>query len=87
MIVYRIKQKNIDLYVKGTPYYTSYDNFGRLFSTLGKVRTFITHSLKIPRRRDEALNWEIISYRLEVDKVAQVHEIIKPEKIVEMLKQ
>lgn len=86
MIVYRIKQKNSDLYVKGTPYYPDYDSLGRLFSTLGKVRTFISHSLKTQRRRDIALDWEIVSYRLEVDQVCEVHEIIKPEKIVEMLK-
>lgn len=87
MIVYRIKQKFSDLYVKGTPYYTSYDNNGRIFSKLSQVRSFLTLSLKIPRRQNELSEWVIVSYQLEVDQVCEVHEIVKPEKIVEMLKQ
>ncbi len=87
MIVYRIKQKNSELYLKGTPYYPSYDDKGRIFSKLSQVRAFLTLSLKIPRRRDDVSNWILISYRLEVDQVCEVHEIVKPEKIIEMLKQ
>lgn len=87
MIVYKIKQKNSELYLKGTPYYPSYDDKGRIFSKLSQVRSFLTLSLKIPRRRDEVTNWNIISYRLEVDQVCDVHEIVKSEKILEMLKQ
>ena len=87
MIVYRIKQKNSELYLKGTPYYPYYDDKGRIFSKLSQVRAFLTLSLKIPRRRDDVSNWILISYRLEVDQVCEVHEIVKPEKIIEMLKQ
>jgi len=87
VIVYKIKQKNSELYLKGTPYYPSYDDKGRIFSKLSQVRSFLTLSLKIPRRRDEVTNWNIISYRLEVDQVCDVHEIVKSEKILEMLKQ
>lgn len=86
MVVYRIKQKNSDLYVKGTPLYTSYDSTGRLFATVGRVRAFITQSLKMPNRRISVADWEIVAYRLEVDNIQQVHEIIKPEKLVQMLK-
>ena len=87
MVVYRIKQNYSDLYVKGTPYYTSYDDKGRIFSKLSQVRAFLTLSLKIPRRQDDVSNWVVVSYRLEVDQVCEVHEIVKPEKIIEMLKQ
>ena len=87
MIVYRIKQKSSELYLKGTPLYPDYDNKGRIFSKLSQVRSFLTLSLKIPRRRDELSNWIIVSYRLQVDQVCEVHEIVKAEKILEILKQ
>lgn len=87
MIIYRIKQKWSELYVKGTPYCITYDDNGRIFSKLSQIRSFLTLSLKNSRRRDEIADWIIVSYRLQVDQVCEVHEIIKPEKIVEMLKQ
>ena len=84
MQVYKIKQKNSDLFVKGTAYYNSLDKEGRIFTKLSRLRSFITTCLRIPGR--DLGNWEIVVYTLQVDNIKELHEVVKPEKIVELLK-
>jgi hypothetical protein len=42
--------------------------------------------LKNPRRASDIEHWEIIEYELSVRDIKQIHEVVKPEKIIELLK-
>jgi len=87
MIVYKIKYKILpDTYLSGTPASHKYDSHGRIFSKLGHLRSFITSTLKNPHRVNDISDWEIVEFELNVRYIKQVHEIVKPEKIVELLK-
>ena len=87
MKCYKIKTKNTALYLKGTPLYISYDKIGRIFHSLGKLRTFISLAIKSDHNvKNHVPNWEIVELELTENKVYQVHEIVTPEKIVELLK-
>lgn len=83
--MYKIRLKdNPNFYVKGTPTYPSYDKNGRLFPTLGSLRTFITNTMN-SRRSDSISNWEIVEYVMEVKGVKGVHEVITSDKLVKLL--
>jgi hypothetical protein len=87
MIVYKIRYKLLsNTYLSGTPYYNKYDSNGRIFTKLGHLRSFITSVLKNPRRASDIEHWEIIEYELSVRDIKQIHEVVKPEKIIELLK-
>lgn len=85
MIVYKIRNKNKpELFLKGTPTYNSWDKDGRIFQTLGKLRAFLTNSLK-----HDHVNvglWEIIELELVELSAKGVHEMIKPKQLIKMLK-
>ena len=84
MIVYKIRNKNdSSKFLKGTPTYNSWDKSGRIFLTLGKLRTFLTNSLK---GNSNVGNWDIVEYELTELSAKGVHEMIKPEQLVKMLK-
>lgn len=84
MIVYKIRSKrNPEKFLKGTPAYPSWDKDGRMFSTLGKLRTFITNSIKCKR---DLSNWDIIEFEMVERSTKGVHEIVKPEQLIKMLK-
>lgn len=87
MIYYKIQSKsNPDMYIKGTPVYHSYDKSGRVFQTIGALRTFLTNVLNNTYRRADFDNWQIVEYEMTPRDTKQIHEVIKPEKIVAMLK-
>lgn len=91
---YKIRKKsNPDLYVKGTPTYLSYDNSGRIFQTLGKLRTFLTVVMNDDERLNRVLkghknrvaDWEIVELELVITEVKNVHEVITAKKLKEIL--
>jgi hypothetical protein len=85
MIVYKIRRKSDPTkYVKGTPYYLSYDGTGRTFEKLGRLRAFITGVLDNHHKKDIP-DWEVVELEV-VERVARdVHEVITHEKILELL--
>lgn len=83
MIVYKIRNKNNpDKFLTGTPTYNSWNKTGRMFQTIGKLRTFLTHSFKSNSNMGE---WDIVEYELVELSAKGVHEMIKPEQLVKML--
>ena len=85
MIVYKIRNRNDpDKFLAGTPTYHSWDKTGRMFQTIGKLRTFLTNTLKNKRNVSE---WDIVEYELNELSVKGVHEMIKPEQLMKLLKQ
>jgi len=67
--------------------HNKYDRNGRIFPKLGALRSFITSVLKIPHRAKDIEDWEIVEFELTVQNVRPVQEIVKPEKIIQLLKQ
>lgn len=89
MIYYKIRKKDDPtLFVKGTPVYHSYDKTGRIFQSLGALRTFLTGVMNshYESRRENLGDWEIVELELVVNGVKDLHEVVKPEKIVQLLK-
>jgi hypothetical protein len=87
---YKIRSISKGLYVKGTPVYRSYDTNGRLFNSLGALRTFLTNVMgynKSGYYSQDMSDWEVVEYELVMQEVKPLHEIIKPEKLIQLLKQ
>jgi hypothetical protein len=84
VIVYKIRNKNkSELFLKGTPTYHSWDKDGRIFPTLGKLRPFLTNSLK--NNYVNVSIWEVVELELVELSAKGVHEMIKPEQLIKML--
>jgi hypothetical protein len=84
VIVYKIRNKNKpELFLKGTPTYHSWDKDGRIFPTLGKLRSFLTNSLK--NNYVNVSIWEVVELELVELSAKGVHEMIKPEQLIKML--
>lgn len=88
MIVYKIRNKNSpDKFLSGTPTYNRWEKTGRIFQTLGKLRTFLTNALKIDgyRGSNKISDWEVVEFELIENSAKGVHEMIKPEQLVKIL--
>lgn len=84
---YKIRKKdNPTLFIKGTPVYHSYDQSGRVFQTLGHLRTFITNVMNNTYKSNNVSDWEIVELEMVVKEVKEVHEIITAKKLTELLK-
>lgn len=87
MKYYKIQSKsNPEMYLKGTPTYHSYDKNGRLFN-IGSLRTFLTSVMNNEYRRKDLSNWRIIEIELTVTDILELTDVIKPEKIMKLLKE
>jgi hypothetical protein len=94
MIYYKIRYKDDpEKYVKGTPVYLSYDKTGRIFQSLGQLRTFLTSVMNADARyskrdethRNRVADWEVVELEMVVKEVKGVHEVITAKKLKEML--
>lgn len=86
MIVYKIRKKDnepIASYVKGTPAYHNYDKSGRIFESIGRVRSFITTCLK---RKRSVRDWEVVEFDLTVKNVLTVSQTVTSQTLAKMLK-
>ena len=87
MTYYKIRKKDdSSLYVKGTPAYHSYDKSGRVFQTVGNLRSFLTNVMNNQYRSNHLSEWEIVELEMIVKEVKAIHEVVKPEKLVQLLK-
>ena len=86
-IYYKIRHKETGLYVKGTPHYPSYDGTGRIFQKLGNLRAFLTCIMNRQYGRPVHLGeWEVVELEMVIKEVKDVHKVVKPEKLIKMLK-
>lgn len=94
-VMYKLRYKdNPELFVKGTPAYLSYDKSGRIFQTLGQLRTFLTNVMSDDSAENRRFNsntnrlslWDVVEIEMVVKEVKGVHEVISPKKLVELLK-
>lgn len=85
-VYYKIRHKETKLYVKGTPYYHSYDGTGRIFQKLGQLRAFLTGVMHRQYGREVHLgDWEIVELEMVIKDTKQVIDVVDPKKIVEIL--
>lgn len=91
MNFYKIRNKRTGLYrcAGGEP---KWSKSGKTFDTLGKLRSMITNCMqhnKYATRtifKNDFSEWEVIEYEAVERSVKDVHEIVKAERIVELLK-
>ena len=90
MIYYKIRKKDDpEQFVKGTPYYQSYDKTGRIFQSLGNLRTFLTGVMNADGSsdgRNRVSEWEVVELEMVVKEVKGVHEVITAKKLLALLK-
>jgi hypothetical protein len=92
---YKIRYKDDpEKYIKGTPAYQSFDKTGRMFSSLGQLRSFLTGVMNTDSNykrydstsnRNRVANWEVIEYELTEKEVKDIHEVISAKKLKELL--
>lgn len=91
---YKIRHKDDpEKFVKGTPYYLSYDKTGRIFQSLGNLRSFLTSVMNADNRyskRDEThinriADWEVVELEMVVKEVKGVHEVITAKKLKDLI--
>ena len=61
---------------------------GKVYDTLGKLRSAITLKMNsyYDSVREEVQDWEFVEYEVRVKEVRQLIDVVKPEKVWEMLK-
>lgn len=85
-VYYKIRHKEKGLYVKGTPYYHSYDEAGRIFQKMGQLRAFLTGIMNCRYGSQVNLSdWEIVELETVVKEVKEIIDVVDPKKIVEIL--
>ncbi len=64
----------------------SWNQSGKVYDTLGKLRATITNKMNSSYTRDEVQDWEFVEYEVSVKEVKQLIDVIKPERVWELLK-
>ena len=85
MIYYKIRsKKNPEMFRKSDG---SWNKSGKVYDTLGKLRATITNKISshYSSVREEIGDWEIVEFEVLEKEIKQVHEIIKPERLVQLL--
>lgn len=85
--MYKIQQKSTGMFIKGTPTYWRSDKNGRVFSSLGNLRSFITCTMNSAYTKPDYSDWNVVEFEMVVKDVKPLHEIVKPEKIIKLLQQ
>ncbi len=82
MIYYKIRsKKNPDMFRKADG---SWNKSGKVYDTLGKLRSTLTNNMKSYRSVDMS-DWEVVEYEVLVKEVKDLHLVIKPERLLEYL--
>ena len=86
-IHYKVRKKGSipPVYSKGTMY-RQWSGKGKTFDTLGKLRSFLTRCIHDEYMAKTVHEFEIVELEVSVLNVKEVHEIVKPEKLIELLK-
>lgn len=88
MIFYKIRSKSTGKYrcAGGEP---KWNKTGKLFDSIGKLRQMIANCMRhngYNHCKNDFSDWEIVEYHVAETETKAVHEILKPEKVMEMLK-
>ena len=83
---YKIRKKsNPTLFRKADG---SWNKSGKVYDTLGKLRAAITNKMNSYHEysRAEIQDWEIVEFEVTVKEVRQLIDIVKPERVWNLLK-
>lgn len=90
MIFYKIRNKRTGQYrcAGGEP---KWNKTGKLFDSLGKLRQMIANCMRYNNylratKKNDFSDWEIIEYHVTETEIKAVHEIVKAEKIVDLIR-
>lgn len=93
MIFYKIRNKRTGLFSKGGTKNTTtgdvaWSKHGKTWDTLGKLRSHLNLHLGTDYgfKATDMSDWEVVQYQVVEQPAKDVHEVIAPKKIVEMLK-
>lgn len=66
----------------------TWNKSGKVYDTLGKLRAVITNMMNSysEYRREQIQDWEIVEYEVRVKEVKQLIDIVKPERVWDLLK-
>ena len=66
----------------------SWNKSGKVYDTLGKLRATITMNMNSYSEyaREKVKDWEIVEFEVRVKEVKQLIDVIKPEKVWDLLK-
>lgn len=84
-IHYKIRHRVTKLYSKGTSY-NQWSDKGKTFDTIGKLRSYITRCMNDDYMRKFLGDFEVVEFTVQQTAIKGLHEIVKPEKIMELLK-
>lgn len=84
-IHYKVRHRGTGLYHNGS-YYNKWHKIGKTYTTLGKLRSFITRSFNDEHMRKDIADYEIVEIEIREASVKQVHEVMDPKKFMALLK-
>lgn len=86
-IHYKVRKRGEwpEQFSKGTLYY-QWSTKGKTFDTIGKLRSYITRCMNDSYMRKYLHEFEVVEYEVRQVAVKDLSEIVKPEKIMELLK-
>jgi hypothetical protein len=89
---FKIRHKVTGLYSKGGTYANAdgnnshWNKSGKTWDTLGKLRAHLTSHINRYYGATNMSDWQVIEYKSVPTSVKDIHEVVKPEKLVELLK-
>jgi hypothetical protein len=89
-VFFKIRHKKTGLYSKGGAYVNAegtnsfWGKVGKTWDTLGKLRAHITSHMN---GATDMSDWEVIEFKCVPTSVRGIHEVVKPEKLVQLLSQ
>ena len=91
---FKIRHKKTGRYSKGGAYVNAtgdnslwVEKGGKTWDTLGKLRAHITSHMDRYSGSTDMSDWQVIEYKSVPTNVKDIHEVVKPEKLVKLLSQ
>lgn len=86
VIYYKIRNKSRPEWYHKGGIYNQWTKTGKVWPTLGQLRSMITMNMAESSGAAEMANWEIVEYEIKEVAVKSVHEVVSAKKLVELLK-
>lgn len=85
VIHYKVRNRRSGLYSKGTMYH-QWNEKGKTFDTLGKLRSYLTRCMNDSYMSKFLGDFQVVEFEVQEIAVKELVDIVKPEKIMELLK-
>ena len=84
-IQYKIRHKTSKLYSKGN-LYNGWNAKGKTWTSISQLRSYLTRCMNDDYMRSKFGDWEIVEFHVQQVAVRGLIDVVKPEKIMELLK-